>query len=70
MRMEFARGLPNPRRQQFLSSMALGRMLSHHTHSHFDEQKSAEQAEPVHQVRKKLERVRGRARAGTQGWVI
>lgn len=54
--------------QQFLCSMALGRMLSHHTPSHFDEQRSAAQAEPVHQVRKKLQGVRGRAGTRTQAW--
>lgn len=46
---------------QLYDLMALG-MLSRHMPSHFDEQKSAEQAEPVHRVGKKPGEREGQSR--------
>lgn len=61
-------GLLHTRVQQFLHSMALGRMLSHYIQTCSDEGRSSGQAELVYQDRWKL-RMKSRVRPSSQAWV-
>lgn len=61
-------GLLDTRIQQFLHSMALGRMLSHYIQTWSDAGRSSGQAELVYQVRRKL-RMKSRVRTSSQAWV-